>query len=102
MEEFKKINEEELENAAGGAAASNPNRRVVCNLQGGYLAVRTAPSFQYENEKQACKLHNGDVVQITGDYVSGTGLNGIPATYVWITDPKTGISGYVNAYYLSK
>ena len=40
------------------------------------------------------------LVEITGNYVSGTGYNGVPATYVWITDPKTGISGYVNAAFL--
>ena len=98
MADFEKINEQELENAAGGAAAGG-NMRVVAGLQSGYLAVRTAPAAQYENEIQSTKLYNGDTVQITGGYVQGPGFGG-QTTYVWVYVPKTGVSGYVNANYL--
>ena len=91
---------EELENVTGGAAA-NGTWKTVCNLQGGYLAIRTAPAAQYENEINHIGLKNGDQVQITGAYVQGTGFGGGAATYVWVYAPKFGCSGYVNAYYLN-
>ena len=99
MAEFEKINDQELENAAGGQAGA-ANIKHVANLQAGYLAVRTAPEAKYENEIKSTKLYNGDTVQITGEYVQGTTFNGVKATYVWVFVPKTGVSGYVNAYYL--
>ena len=99
MAEFEKINEQELENAAGGQAGA-ANIKHVANIQAGYLAVRTAPEAKYENEIKSTKLYNGDTVQITGEYVQGTTFNGAKATYVWVFVPKTGVSGYVNAYYL--
>ena len=99
MAEFEKINEQELENAAGGQAGA-ANIKHVANIQAGYLAVRTAPEAKYENEIKSTKLYNGDTVQITGEYVQGTTFNGVKATYVWVFVPKTGVSGYVNAYYL--
>ena len=99
MAEFEKINDQELENAAGGQYGA-ANIKHVANLQGGYLAVRTAPEAKYENEIQSSKLYNGDTVQVTGAYVQGTTFNGGKATYVWVFVPKTGVSGYVNAYFL--
>lgn len=99
MAEFEKINDQELENAAGGQYGA-ANIKHVANLQGGYLAVRTAPEAKYENEIQSSKLYNGETVQITGAYVQGTTFNGGKATYVWVFVPKTGVSGYVNANFL--
>ena len=99
MTDFNKINDQELEKVAGGAEGREP-LKTVCRLEGGYLAVRTAPEFKYENEIQSCKLYNGDRVKITGPTVTGTGINNTKATYVWITAMKNGVSGYVNAYYL--
>ena len=99
MSEFNKIKEQGLENVTGGAAA-NGTWKTVCNLQGGYLAIRTAPATQYENEINHIGLKNGDQVQITGAYVQGTGFGGGAATYVWVYAPKFGCSGYVNASYL--
>ncbi len=100
MTDFEKINEQELENAAGGQAATAVYK-TVANLQAGYLAVRTAPAANYENEIQSTKLYNGDKVQITGSYVKGTTFGGGAATYVWVYVPKTGVSGYVNAAFLA-
>ena len=88
MADFEKIDGQELENAAGGNNGPGAvNMKTVANLQNGYLAVRTAPAAKYENEIQSTKLYNGDKVQITG-------------SYVWVFVPKTGVSGYVNAYFL--
>ncbi len=100
MADFEKINDQELENAAGGQAGA-PVYKTVANLRSGYLAVRTAPAAAYENEIQSTKLYNGDVVQITGAYVPGTTFGGAKATYVWVFVPKTGVSGYVNAAFLA-
>ena len=69
-------------------------------LQGGYLAMRTAPSFNYENEIIHNGPRNGQLVQIVGEYVQGTGLNGVPATYVRVYSPDFNITGLVNAAYI--
>ena len=99
MMNFEKINEQALENAAGGQGGAAVYK-TVANLQAGYLAVRTAPEAKYENEIQSTKLYNGDTVQIAGAYVQGTTFNGGKATYVYVFVPKTGVSGYVNAAFL--
>ena len=79
--------------AAGQQAAPAQNNgatRTVANLQSGYLAVRTAPEYKYENE--IGRLSNGMAVQITGGY-SGNG-------YVWVYAPALGISGWVNQSFI--
>ena len=99
MTDMNKINEQELENVAGGYGYDN-GWRTVRGIQSGYLAIRTAPAAKYENEINHVGLHNGDKVQITGSYVQGTGFGGGAATYVWVFAPKFGISGYVNAAFI--
>lgn len=97
MSEEKKLNEQELEGVNGGYGYYNNNGwMTVCKLQSGYLAMRTKPTYDYSNEIRGCELYNGDQVQITGSYVGGSDGK----TYVWVFSPKSGISGYVNAYYL--
>ena len=98
-DEIKKVDEQELEGAAGGYGYDN-GWRTVAGIQSGYLAIRTAPAADY-NEINHVGLHNGDKVQITGSYVQGTGFGGGAATYVWVFAPKFGISGYVNAAFLA-
>ena len=98
MTDMNKINPEELEGVAGGVSIGQT--ATVTGLTGGYLAIRTAPSFNYENEVIHTGPKNGMLVQITGNTVSGTGINGVPATYVWVYSPDFGVSGYANAYYL--
>ena len=99
MTDINKINPEELENVAGGAAGTGV-WKTVANLTGGYLAIRTAPEAKYENEINHTGLLNGDKVQVTGGTVTGTGFGGGKATYTWVYAPKYGVSGYVNAAYL--
>ena len=102
MTDIRKINGQELENVAGGVEGFNYGNgwRTVKGLPSGYLAIRTAPSFAYENEIIHNGPKNGQLVQITGNTVKGTGINGVPATYVWVYSPDFGVSGYVNAYFI--
>ena len=55
---------------------------------------------ELENEVIHNGPKNGQLVQITGNTVKGTGINGVPATYVWVYSPDFGVSGYVNAYFI--
>ena len=101
MTDYEKINAEELNEVAGGVGfMAVGTTKTVCNLQSGYLAVRTAPAYKYENEIQSTKLYNGEQVTIAGPYVAGTGINNTKATYAYVYVPKTGVTGYTNAYYL--
>ena len=98
MTDMNKINMEELENVAGGASIGD--WATVCNLQDGYLAIRTAPAADYNNEINHTGLHNGDKVQITGGTVMGTTFGGAKASYTWVFSPKYGVSGYVNSAFI--
>ena len=102
MTDIRKINGQEVENVAGGVEGYNYGNgwRTVNGLPGGYLAIRTAPSFQYENEIIHNGPKNGQLVQIVGEYVQGTGINGTPATYVRVYSPDYGITGLANAAYI--
>lgn len=99
MADINKINPEELDNVTGGAGGAGV-WKTVCNLDGGYLAIRTAPSANYENEINHIGLKNGEKVQVTGATVQGTGFGGGTAYYTWVYAPKFGVSGFVNAAYL--
>ena len=93
---IKKVDVQEMENVSGGAGYYSDGWRIVTNLQSGYLAMRTAPVYDYNNEMRGCELYNGDRVKIEGAYVQGSDGN----TYVTIYSPKTDSWGYVNAAYL--
>ena len=99
MTDMNKINPEELEGVAGGANEGSA-WKTVAGLTGGYLAIRTAPAADYNNEINHTGLKNGDKVQITGGTVMGTTFGGGKAAYTWIYAPKYGISGYVNSAYI--
>lgn len=94
MADIEKINEQELEGIAGGVA---PGTWVtVRGLQTGYLALRTAPNYDYSNEIHGSESGNGQTLQITGGFT--TGPDG--RTYVWVFNPRTGMCGWTNAAYL--
>lgn len=99
MSEGKLLNDAQLADVTGGTAGSN-EWKTVCNLQSGYLAIRTAPAADYNNEINHTGLVNGDVVQVTGGTVMGTTFGGGSARYTWVFAPKYGVSGYVNAAYI--
>ena len=92
-DEFKKVNEEELKDIAGGAkgkvADYNGPWKTVKGLKKGWLALRTAPCYDYSNE--IGHLYNGDDVQICGRH---------DGDYVWVWAPKLNKSGYVNRNFL--
>ena len=100
MTDINKINVEELDNVAGGAGEGMATKTVT-GLTGGYLAIRTAPKADYNNEINHIGLHNGDKVQVTGGTVMGTTFGGGKCAYTWVYAPKFGVSGYVNANYLA-
>ena len=98
MTDMNKINPEELEGVAGGVSIGQ--WATVSGLTGGYLAIRTAPAAQYENEINHTGLLNGDKVQVTGGTVMGTTFGNAKAAYTWVFSPKYNVSGYVNSAYL--
>ena len=92
---LKKITEEELSTISGGqdgwVGLYEGPWKTVMNLQTGWLALRTAPIYDYSNE--IGQLYNGDVVQIIGN---GSGLSNDGQSYIWVYSPKLNKSGYVN------
>ena len=98
MTDMNKINPEELEGVAGGVSIGQG--ATVTGLTGGYLAIRTAPTADYNNEINHTGLENGDKVQVTGGTVMGTTFGGAKAAYTWIYSPKYNVSGYVNSAYI--
>jgi hypothetical protein len=95
MSEMIKATNEELENAAGGAAFPG-NWKTVAGLQKGYLAIRTAPTYDYGNEMRGYELYNGDAVQVLDTPVMGSDGK----VYVRVYSPKSGVTGFVNANFL--
>ena len=96
MADMKTMNDQELENVAGGFGNQNGNWRVVAGLQSGWLAMRTTPTYDYSNEMRGNELYNGDQVQILSAPVVGSDNR----TYIMVYSPKTGARGYVNASFL--
>ena len=99
MEENKNIekvflSDDELKEIAGGVdgwrGLYDGPWKTVCNLQTGWLALRTEPEYAYSNE--IGQLYNGDVVQICG--------NGSDNGYIWVYSPKLNKSGWVNERFI--
>ena len=97
MAELNKINEMEVENVAGGAGYNANGYRTVCGLEKGYLAIRTAPTYDYSNEIRGAELYNGDQVILLGSPVIGSDGR----TYVYVQAVKNNVQGYVNNAYLA-
>ena len=94
MAEMEKLKDQELEATAGGF--SQGEWVTVRGLQTGYLALRTQPTYDYNNEIRGSESYNGQVLQITGGYAPGSDGR----TYVWVYNPRSGMSGWTNAQYL--
>ena len=75
--------------------ATNMNNNAgtwkTVSVASGYLALRKAPTYDYNNE--IGQLHNGDTVQLAGGSTSGS--------YVQVYSPKFGCYGWVNAGFLA-
>lgn len=74
---------------APSQALANDCGTYSVKVNTGYLALRTAPSYDERNE--IGELYTGEVVQVQ-DRSNGQ--------YWWVYSPKLGKSGYVNADYL--
>ena len=96
VEELKKINETEVENVTGGNEYNPNGYRTVCGLKTGWLAMRTAPTYDYSNEIRGSELYNGDEVILMGAPVAGSDGR----TYIYVQSVKNGTQGYVNASFL--
>ena len=92
--ELKALSENELNEITGGADGKvglyEGPWKTVCNLQTGWLAIRTAPCYDYTNE--IGQLYNGDSVQIIG--------NGSGNGYIWVWAPRINKSGWVNENFI--
>ena len=91
MEEKKLQSDAELEQVVGGY--SSDGWVTVTGLHKGFLALRTAPTYDYYNEIKGSESYNGDKLKITGG--STVGSDG--ETYIWVYNPRTGRSGWTNA-----
>ena len=111
MADIKKMNDQELDNIAGGVggtglAAGGVSgsgiasdgvsghgitgwKWVVAKVKTGYLALRSAPSYDYRNE--IAKIVDGTAFQIKPDETSGD--------YVYAR--FNGMEGWVNSKYVS-
>ena len=96
MSELNKINEMEVESVNGGNGYNADGYRTVTGLQTGWLAIRTAPTYDYANEIRGSELYNGDQVILMGAPVIGSDGR----TYVFVQSCKNGTQGYVNAAFL--
>jgi len=94
MADFEKMNEKELDKVAGGYGEGRWVQ--VAGLQTGYLAMRTRPCYDYNNEIRGSESYNGQMLQITGGFTPGSDGR----TYAWVYNPRTGASGWANAQYL--
>ena len=94
MDDIERVNDQELEDIAGGFATGT--WVTVRGLQTGYLALRTTAKYDYANEIRGSESVNGQTLQITGGYTVGSDGR----TYVWVFNPRTGMSGWTNAQFL--
>ena len=96
MAEMEKKSDLELEGVAGGTLKLD-DWVTVTGLRAGFLALRTQPGYDYNNEIKGSESYNGDKLRIAGGYT--VGFDG--KTYVWVYNPRTGRSGWTNAHYLA-
>ena len=95
-EEKKVINNDELENVNGGYGSGSGFYMTVGNCNGSYLALRPQPVWDQYNE--LAQLYPGNQVFTYGATSNGTGLNGMPCTYRFVS--FGGIWGWANASFL--
>ena len=94
MEKMEKMSDQGLEGVAGGV--TQDGWATVSGLETGYLALRSRPCYDYNNEIRGSESYNGDRLKITGSWTTGSdGRN-----YVWVYNPRSGMSGWVNAAFV--
>jgi hypothetical protein len=94
-EEKKVMNGQELENSAGGNSR-NGWYLTVGDCNGTYLALRPQPVWDQYHE--IMRLYPGYQVWTFGEVVRGTGLNGIPCNYTYVS--YNGKWGWANSSFL--
>ena len=92
MTEINKINEQELEQVAGGNDGSSPGKWKWVTVTGTkhYLAIRNAAAYDEKNE--IGKIYNGTQIQIRPDVRNGA--------FVWAHASNIDKEGWVNANYV--
>lgn len=104
MNEFKKVTPEELEKISGGVDGMvglyDGPYKTVHGLQSGWLALRSKPCYNANNE--IGKLYNGYKVKVCGngafaehDFDKGGATN-----YIWVYSPDLNKSGWVNSRFI--
>ena len=83
------VNKDYLFTTSGGGGGGSSTYTMYARVDSGYLALRNAKAFDYNNE--IGKLYTGDSVQVqdTSD-----------SQYWYVYAPSLGMSGYVNKDYL--
>ena len=94
MAEIEKLENGELEKVAGGSGGEI--WVTVRGLETGYLALRTKPVYDYNNEIRGSESYNGQKLQFIGNMT--TGADG--KQYVRVCNPRTGKIGWVNAAFI--
>ncbi len=91
MADMKKLNDQDLDNVAGGIGGPGEEgwKWVVANVKTGYLALRSSPSYDYRNE--IAKIVNGTAFQIKPDETR--------REYVYAY--FNGLKGWVNSNYIA-
>lgn len=101
---MKKISESELNEISGGVDGMvglfDGEYRTVHGLTSGWLAMRSDPSYNSNNE--IGKLYNGDRVKIIGnDAITDRDFDKGPVTtYTWVYSEKLNKSGWVNKRFI--
>ena len=102
--EYIKMNTEELTQAVGGldgkVGLDEGPMRTVHGLQSGWLALRSEPRYDANNE--IGKLYNGDKVQIMGNAaIVDNDFDRAPVTsYTWVYSDRLKKSGWVNSRFI--
>ena len=96
MSEEKKVNMNDSMDEVNGGIGGSGFYMTVGNCNGGYLALRPQPVWnQYQ---ELAQLYPGYQVFTYGATTNGTGLNGVPCTYRYVS--FNGTLGYANASFL--
>jgi len=102
--EFKKVTLEELKNIAGGVEGMvglyDGPYKTVHGLQSGWLALRSKPCYNANNE--IGKLYNGYKVKVCGnDAIADHDFDkGGVTYYTWVYSPDLNKSGWVNSRFI--
>ena len=90
------LTDEELDRASGGYGIGGGFYMTVGNCNGGYLPLQPEPIWDQYHE--LTRMYPGYQVFTYGSTTKGTGLNGSPCTYRYVS--FNGIWGWADSAYL--